>query len=39
LTREQAERLLQMIRDAEKARRERLAQQRAASQKPVERDW
>lgn len=39
LTREQAERLLQMIRDAEKARRERLARQRAASQKPVERDW
>jgi Ca-activated chloride channel family protein len=39
LTREQAERLLQMIRDAEKARRERLMQQRAARQTPVERDW
>jgi Ca-activated chloride channel family protein len=39
LTREQAERLLQMVRDAEKARREKLAQQRAATQKKVERDW
>jgi Ca-activated chloride channel family protein len=39
LTREQAERLLQMIRDAEKARRERMMQQRAARQTPVERDW
>ena len=39
LTREQAERLLQMIRDAEKLRREKLAQQRMAKQKPVERDW
>ncbi len=39
LTREQAERLLQMIRDAEKARREKLAQQRTATQRPVERDW
>jgi Ca-activated chloride channel family protein len=39
LTREQAERLLQMIRDAEKARREKLAQQRTATQKKVERDW
>jgi len=39
MTREQAERLLQMIRDAEKARREMLARQRVAAQKPVERDW
>jgi Ca-activated chloride channel family protein len=39
LSREQAERLLQMIRDAEKARREKLAQQRSAGQKKVERDW
>lgn len=39
LTREQAERLLQIVRDAEKARREMLARQRAAQQKPVERDW
>jgi len=39
LPREQAERLLQMIRDAEKARREKLARDRAAKQKPVDRDW
>jgi Ca-activated chloride channel homolog len=39
MTREQAERLLQMIRDAEKARREKLAQERTSRQKPVERDW
>lgn len=39
LTRAQAERLLQMIRDAEKARREKLLQQRTATQKKVERDW
>lgn len=39
LTPEQAERLLQMVRDAEKARREQLARQRAARGKPVERDW
>jgi len=39
LTPEQAERLLQMVRDAEKARREMLLRQRKASQKPVERDW
>jgi Ca-activated chloride channel family protein len=39
LTPEQAERLLQMVRDAEKQRREQLARQRAAGQKPVERDW
>jgi Ca-activated chloride channel family protein len=39
LSREQAERLLQMIRDAEKARREKLIQQRTVGQKKVERDW
>ncbi|MCK4340111.1 MAG: hypothetical protein KAY37_00115 [Phycisphaerae bacterium] len=39
LTPAQAERLLQMVRDAEKARREMLARQRAARHKPVERDW
>jgi len=39
LTPEQAERLLQMVRDAEKARREMLLRQRKASQKPVDRDW
>lgn len=39
MTRAQAERLLQMIRDAEKARREKLAQERMSRQKPVERDW
>jgi Ca-activated chloride channel family protein len=39
MSREQAERLLQMIRDAEKARREKLAQQQMAKQKPVDRDW
>ncbi len=39
MTRAQAERLLQKIRDAEKRRREQLARQRARQQKPVERDW
>ena len=42
LTPTQAERLLQMVRDAEKARREMLAaqaRQRAAREKKVERDW
>ncbi len=39
MTREQAERLLQMVRDAEKARREELARRRAARQDPVTRDW
>jgi len=39
LTPAQVERLLQKIRDAEKARRAQLARQRAAKQKPVERDW
>ncbi|MGD8451216.1 MAG: tetratricopeptide repeat protein [Phycisphaerae bacterium] len=39
LTPEQAERLLQQIRDAEKARREMLRRRQAARHKPVERDW
>jgi Ca-activated chloride channel family protein len=39
MTREEAERLLQKIRDAEKARREVLRQREAAKQKPVDRDW
>lgn len=39
LTPQQAERLLQMVRDAEKQRRETLARRKAARQKPVERDW
>lgn len=39
MTQQQAERLLQMIRDAEKARREMLARQQRAQQQPVERDW
>jgi len=39
LTREQAERLLQKIREAEKARREALARQRDARRPPVDRDW
>jgi len=39
LTREQAERLLQRIREAEKARREALARQRDARRPPVDRDW
>ena len=39
LTREQAERLLQMIRDLERQRREMLRRMQAARQKPVDRDW
>jgi len=39
LTKEQAERLLQLIRDAEKRRREALQAREAARYKPVERDW
>lgn len=39
MSREEAERLMQMIRDAEKARREALARQRAARYDPAERDW
>ncbi len=39
LTREQAERLLQLIRDLERQRREMLRRMQAARQKPVDRDW
>ena len=39
MTPEEAERLLQKIRDAEKARREVLRQREAAKHRPVERDW
>lgn len=39
MTKAQAERLLQMVRDAEKARREMLAKRQQAAHKPVERDW
>lgn len=36
---QEAERLLQMIRDAEKQRREMLRRREAAKYKPVDRDW
>lgn len=39
LTDAQAERMLQMVRDAERARREALARQRQSKQEPVDRDW
>ena len=39
LTREQAERLLQMIRDLERQRREMLRRMQAGRQRPVDRDW
>jgi Ca-activated chloride channel family protein len=39
LTDAQAERMLQMVRDAERARREALAKQRQSKQEPVDRDW
>jgi Ca-activated chloride channel family protein len=39
MTRAEAERLLQMIRDAEQARRRVLRQREAARHRPVERDW
>lgn len=39
LTPEQAERLLQKVRDAEKARREALRARERGKQRPVERDW
>ena len=39
MTRDQAERLMQKIRDLEKARRRMLLQREAARQKPVDRDW
>ncbi|MBU0638708.1 MAG: hypothetical protein KKB50_07580 [Planctomycetes bacterium] len=39
MTRAEAERLLQLIRERERARREELARRAAAQQKAVERDW
>ncbi len=39
LTREQAERLMQKVRDMERARRRALALREAAKQEPVKRDW
>jgi hypothetical protein len=39
MSRQEAERLLQKIRDAEKARRELLRQRERARHKPVDRDW
>jgi Ca-activated chloride channel family protein len=39
MTPQEAERLLQLIRDAEKARREMLRERERRSQPPVERDW
>lgn len=39
LTPEQAERLVQLVRDAERLRRQRLARQQAAQQRPVDKDW
>lgn len=39
LTREEAERLLQMIRDAERARREALRARERGRHEPVDRDW
>lgn len=39
MTDQQAERLLQMVRDAEKARREELARRRMSRTEPVEKDW
>lgn len=39
MTREQAERLLQKIRDMEKARRQALLQRERSRHKPVDKDW
>ena len=39
MTDQQAERLLQMVRDAEKARREELARRRMSRTEPAEKDW
>lgn len=39
LTPEQAERLLQMVRDAERARRMEMQRREAARHRPVEKDW
>lgn len=39
MTDQQAERLLQMVRDAERSRREMLVRQRQQRQEPVDKDW
>lgn len=39
LSPEEAQRLLQMVRDAEKARREEMRRRQAARYRPVEKDW
>ena len=39
LTKEEAEALIQKIRDAERQRRAILRQREVAGQKPVEKDW
>jgi hypothetical protein len=39
MSREQAERLLQQVRDREQERRDELAKARAARQPPVDKDW
>jgi Ca-activated chloride channel family protein len=39
MSREEAERLLQSVRDKEAQRREELARQEAGKQRPVEKDW
>jgi Ca-activated chloride channel family protein len=39
MTRQEAERLLQRVRDAEKARRAALLQRERAAHRPVEKDW
>ena len=39
MTRTQAERLLQLVREAERARREMLARRQSAREPPVQRDW
>jgi hypothetical protein len=39
MTREEARRLLQMVRDKERQRREELARRQAARQPPVAKDW
>jgi hypothetical protein len=39
MTRAEAERLLQQVRDRELARRRMLLQRQAAQHRPVEKDW
>lgn len=39
ITREQAEKLMQLVRDREKARRKAMLQRQAAQHRPVDRDW